>query len=176
MLKIRNIRPAGQSAFADKEDKSKYTTDKFTKEHMVVLELVQKVEGVSEDEALIIGADVTASTYVKTVRMDSLTEEKLDANGNVDVTAMLADMRKQWINKELKSLYGFDIPISEILPEYDTLMFAYAPDGQNKAQSRHIVGIGKDEKSARENAVAQEKARLTRAIATGIVKALKEGV
>lgn len=171
MLKIRNIRPAGQSMFAEKKD-----NDKFTKEHMVVLELVSRVDGVSDEEALIIGADVTASTYVKTVRMDSLTEEKLDANGQVDVTTMLADMRKKWINKELKSFFGFDVPISEILPEHDTLQFMFAPDGQNKAQSRHIVGIGKDEKSARENAIAQEKARLTRAIAAGIVTALKEGV
>lgn len=176
MLKIRNIRPAGQSAFADKEDKTKYTTDKFTKDHMVVLEMVQKPEGVSEEEAILISADVTASTYVKTVRMDSLTEEKLDANGQVDVKQMLSDVKAKWMNKEIKSYYGFDIPISEILPEHDTLLFTFAPDGQNKAQSRHIVGMGKDEKSARENAVAQEKARLTRAIAAGIVTALKEGV
>lgn len=171
MLKIRNIRPAGQSVFAEKQD-----SDKFNKEHMIVLEMVQKPEGVSDDEAILVSADVTASTYVKTVRMDSLTPEKLDANGKVDVAAMLADVKQKWMNKEIKSYYGFDIPISEILPEHDTLLFTFAPDGQNKAQSRHIVGMGKDEKSARENAISQEKARLTRAIAAGIVTALKEGV
>lgn len=172
MLVIRDIRPAGQSAFAESKD-----DQKFLKDHMVVLELVKKVEGVDADEALIIQSDVTASTYVKTVRMDNLTEKVIDANGVADCAKMLENMKQKWINKELKSFFGFDIPVSEITNnEHNTIVFAYAPKGQNEAQSRHIVGIGKNEDAARQSAIADEKARLVRAVDAGIIELTNKGV
>lgn len=172
MLVIRNIRPAGQSVFAESKD-----ADKFLKDHMVVLELVKKVEGVDADEALLIQSDVTANTYVKTVRMDNLTENVVDANGVTDCAKMLENMKQKWINKELKSFYGFDIPVSEITNnEHNTIVFAFAPDGQNEAQSRHIVGIGKTEELAKAQAIADEKARLIRAVSAGIIELTNKGV
>lgn len=160
MLKVKGIREANRESGKPME--------------FVVLHLTNCQNG-------ILAATFAVRDYVLVARLDDL----VTGNGGKlkdDTGKRLSDdeifaQAQDVIGSNIDIAYGFDVPISEILPGVDVIRFTNS--ATNEVAIRSIVGMSElrnvDEakKEARQDAIMRERARLQFAISKGRIEIVK---
>lgn len=160
MLKIKDVIP---TQFYGKHEGSQNPQER-AKNDLVVLHLTANSDAW-------IGAGFMDDDFVMTVHATQtpLWSESVvkDPTGNVtDWLASLANLKQKSYGTQIATLHGFVVNVSQLFPECSALNMKVG-GVDTDVSTRRIVGVGIDEKSAKEDALSRERGRLDFAIMKG---------